>query len=309
MAWCQGVDGTRLLIAPDPAAAALGTGSGPLLSLRHPKSGNKACYRLADRTLQEVHWFKQTYTSWFLGDYVCEGQFTYTNLFLDLFHFSLFFISILFSCTDGGLYFVTPVDPVFILLPIFYEARMKKGDDDPGKFRQLDEILFIDAYPGYQHLMSIAENCMQVVCEMKEIGSSKFFRLDDSKVIAWLYCKVLHLKLALPSLDKKYATMDEKTALTEAVKIVGEYIKNEAWLKLLCKYLNIDMTESSKMGSEFESSLASKERKLLEQASNSFQGQEGSGNKKSKRGGKQVKKTKLETQSRNIKDMFSKKKS
>ncbi|CAN1186891.1 Ribonuclease H2 subunit B [Linum perenne] len=282
MAWCQGVDGTRLLIAPDPAAAALGTGSGPLLSLRHPKSGNKACYRLADRTLQEVHWFKQTYTSWFLGDYVCE---------------------------DGGLYFVTPVDPVFILLPIFYEARMKKGDDDPGKFRQLDEILFIDAYPGYQHLMSIAENCMQVVCEMKEIGSSKFFRLDDSKVIAWLYCKVLHLKLALPSLDKKYATMDEKTALTEAVKIVGEYIKNEAWLKLLCKYLNIDMTESSKMGSEFESSLASKERKLLEQASNSFQGQEGSGNKKSKRGGKQVKKTKLETQSRNIKDMFSKKKS
>ncbi|CAN0836882.1 Ribonuclease H2 subunit B [Linum grandiflorum] len=281
MAWWQGVDATRLLIAPDPAAA-LRTGSGPLLSLRHPKSGNTSCYRLTSGALQEVHWFKQPYTSWFLGDYVCE---------------------------DGGLYFVTPMDPVFILLPIFEEARMKKGDDDLGKFRQLDEIMFIDGYPGYQHLMSIAENCMQVVCEMKEIGSSKFFRLDDSKVLTWLYCKIRHLKLALPSLDKKYATMDEQTALTEAIKIVGEYSKDEGWLKLLCKNMKLDMGESTKMGSDAESCLASKERKLLEQASNSFQGQEGSGNKKnkSKRSGKQSKKPKLETQSRNIRDMFSKK--
>ncbi|CAN0836884.1 Ribonuclease H2 subunit B [Linum grandiflorum] len=264
MAWWQGVDATRLLIAPDPAAA-LRTGSGPLLSLRHPKSGNTSCYRLTSGALQEVHWFKQPYTSWFLGDYVCE---------------------------DGGLYFVTPMDPVFILLPIFEEARMKKGDDDLGKFRQLDEIMFIDGYPGYQHLMSIAENCMQVVCEMKEIGSSKFFRLDDSKVLTWLYCKIRHLKLALPSLDKKYATMDEQTACNSSTR-----------------HHLLDMGESTKMGSDAESCLASKERKLLEQASNSFQGQEGSGNKKnkSKRSGKQSKKPKLETQSRNIRDMFSKK--
>lgn len=39
--------------------------------------------------------------------------------------------------------------------------------DDLGKFRQLDEIIFINDYPGYQHLMSIAENCMGVVCEIK----------------------------------------------------------------------------------------------------------------------------------------------
>lgn len=39
--------------------------------------------------------------------------------------------------------------------------------DDPGKFRQLDEIMFVNSYPGYQHLIPIAENCMQVVCEIK----------------------------------------------------------------------------------------------------------------------------------------------
>lgn len=43
---------------------------------------------------------------------------------------------------------------------------MQKGDD-PGKFRQVDDMLFIDGYPGYQQLMSVAENCMQVVCEVK----------------------------------------------------------------------------------------------------------------------------------------------
>lgn len=43
---------------------------------------------------------------------------------------------------------------------------MQKGDD-PGKFRQLDEILFINDYPGYQQLFSIAKDCMEVVCESK----------------------------------------------------------------------------------------------------------------------------------------------
>lgn len=40
-------------------------------------------------------------------------------------------------------------------------------NDDPGKFRQVDEIIYVVGYPGYQHLSSIAENCMQVVCDVK----------------------------------------------------------------------------------------------------------------------------------------------
>lgn len=43
---------------------------------------------------------------------------------------------------------------------------MQKGDD-PGNFRQLDEIIFIDGYPAYQHLFSVAEKSMQVVCDVK----------------------------------------------------------------------------------------------------------------------------------------------
>ncbi|KAL3819500.1 hypothetical protein ACJIZ3_005405 [Penstemon smallii] len=103
MAWWEGVDETRILIAPDPSTS--GKHVGHFLSLRHPKTGNTTCYLYCDGVLQELHWFKQSYGSWFFGDYVCEV--------LGLPH------------TDGRLYTATPVDPVFILLPIFEEARMK----------------------------------------------------------------------------------------------------------------------------------------------------------------------------------------
>ncbi|PQQ21959.1 ribonuclease H2 subunit B [Prunus yedoensis var. nudiflora] len=150
MAWWEGFDEIRLLIAADTAET--GNDVGQLLSLRHPKSGNSMCCLLVNGVLQELNWFKQSYTSWFLGDYVAE---------------------------DGGLYSATPVDPVFILLPIFEEARMKKGDD-PGKFRLVDEIIFVEGYPRYQKLLSIAENCMQAVCEIK-VGVSQGSQFSSRK--------------------------------------------------------------------------------------------------------------------------------
>jgi ribonuclease H2 subunit B len=46
--------------------------------------------------LQEVNWFKERYRSWFLGDSVIS---------------------------DGGLYLSTPVDPLFLALPILEASR------------------------------------------------------------------------------------------------------------------------------------------------------------------------------------------
>lgn len=45
--------------------------------------------------------------------------------------------------------------------------------DDVGKFRQLDDIMLIDGYPAYEQLLSVAENYMQLVCEVK--GHSLLF--------------------------------------------------------------------------------------------------------------------------------------
>ncbi|KAL5537672.1 hypothetical protein UlMin_043997 [Ulmus minor] len=271
MALFEGLDEIRLLIAPD--GGVLGNGVGRLLSLRHPKSGNSTCYILNNELLQELHWFKQPYTSWFLGDYVAE---------------------------DGRLYTATPVDPVFILLPIFEEARMMKGDD-LGKFRQLDEILLIDGYPGYQQLLSIAENCMQIVCQVKEIGSSNFFRLDDSKVMAWLYYKVCQLKQSLLTLDKNYAAQDEKVTLSDAVSVLGEYVKHDPWLKQLCARLGVNLEEITRKATDTGAHPFTVET----EPGSSFSQEKNKSNKKTTRGGKQTKKAKLETGSHNITEMFS----
>ncbi|KAI3883034.1 hypothetical protein MKX03_003459 [Papaver bracteatum] len=113
MSWWEGNEESRLLIAPK-SGSSTGTGNvdGVMLSLKHPKSGNKACYFLNNGSLQELNWFKQSYGSWFLGDYVCQ---------------------------DGGLYITTAIDPVFLFLPIFDEARLKKNGDQ-GMFRSVDEV-------------------------------------------------------------------------------------------------------------------------------------------------------------------------
>ncbi|XP_055810010.1 uncharacterized protein LOC129880137 isoform X3 [Solanum dulcamara] len=268
MAWWEGLDEARVLIAPEPSKD--GNKVEQLLSLQHPKSGNATCYPCVNGSLQELHWFKQSYGSWFLGDYVCE---------------------------DGRLYTATPVDPVFVLLPIFEEARMKKNDD-PGKFRQVDEIIYVVGYPGYQHLSSVAENCMQVVCDVKDVGMTKFFRLNDEKVLKWLCLKVIQLKKTLLTLDKNYAARDKK----EILSIIGEYLKEEPWLKLLCSKLSIDLQDDTKASnSEIHSSPT---ENGFEPFNHGQQGKSG-GQEKTTRNTRQTKKIKVETNSLNIKDMFS----
>ncbi|KNA18643.1 hypothetical protein SOVF_068820 [Spinacia oleracea] len=272
MNWWESPDGEiRVLIAPDKGTS--GSDAGQLLSLRHPKSGTAANYLFINDGLHELQWFKKSHTSWFLGEYVCE---------------------------DGSLYLSTPVDPVFIMLPIFEDARMKKRDD-PGKFRQLDEILYIDGYPGYQHLLPVLENSMSVVCEVKDIGSTKFFRLDDSKVIAWLCAKVDRLKKTLLTLDKNYAAQDDKHTLAEVVSILGEYLRDKPWVELLCSHLRLDLQDLTRKADDHSSPVPDSGLQFSIQENG---GAESTGKKSAKivRPGKKVK---IEKDSHNIKDMFS----
>ncbi|KAL4590317.1 hypothetical protein LXL04_003245 [Taraxacum kok-saghyz] len=274
MAWYEDVEETRLLVSSsDPSATR--EDMGQLLQLRHPKTGESTCYLLINGCLQEINWFKQSYGSWFMGDYISE---------------------------DGRLYAATPVDPVFILLPIFDKARMKNGSD-PGKFRQLDEIIYHNDYPGYHHLSSIAEKSMEVVCDFKEVGSIKFFRLNDSKVLTWMYCKVQQLKETLLKLDKNYAAQSQKDTLIDAVMILGEYLQDDPWLKLLSNNLKLNIDEAVKVEGP-KTEILSSSAPTSQSSFKPKQEQIGM-EKRVTRNGKQNKKIKIETNSHNIKDMFS----
>ncbi|KAL2241173.1 UNVERIFIED_CONTAM: Ribonuclease H2 subunit B [Sesamum indicum] len=318
MAWREGANETRVLIAQD--LSTLGKHLGKFLSLRHPRTGNTTCYLYSDGGLQELHWLNQSYGSWFLGDYVCE---------------------------DGRLYTATPVDPVFILLPIFEEARMKKGND-PGKFRQLDEIIYIHGYPGYQSLSSIAEKTMQVVCDLKEVGSTKFFRLNDLKVLKWLCYKLCdpsqsylphYDNKSLPDLYRKLHNNVGELALSiqnnaypprwlyimfgmerfhqgtsmftsstwifrhvfDAVSIVGEYLKDEPWVNLLCNKLKLNLQDWTK----------AEDTETLPPSTGSGPAsfnpvKENNGiDRKVVRSTRQAKKARVEKDIQNIKEMFS----
>lgn len=278
MAWCEGLVAPRLLISPLPSISNQGGNAnleGNILALRHPQSGKPTNYILNEGSLHELHWFKQSYGSWFLGDYVCE---------------------------DGSLYVSTPVDPIFVLLPIFEEARMKK-ENDQGMYRQLDEILYVEGYPGYQHLLSMAQDTMKIVCEVKEIGSLQYFRLDNSKVLNWLCCKVQNLKSTFLKLDKNYAAQEERETLKDVVSILGEYVTDKPWLTLLCNHLQLMIGETHKEETQAETS-----QNLLESdvaSSHAFQSKvvNGRSTVSTKR---QPKKMKTETNSKNIRDMFQK---
>ncbi|PAN38686.1 hypothetical protein PAHAL_7G189600 [Panicum hallii] len=261
----------RVLISPRPLDA---SAQGNVLSLRHPRSGDETGYLFINDQLQEINWFKERYGAWFLGDYVCE---------------------------DGGLYYCTPVDPIFIFLPIFEAARMSNGKD-PGKYRQLDEILYIEGYPGYQQLMSVAGHHMELVCEVKEVANMKFFRLDDSKVLSWLCCKVHNLKEVFLKLGKNYAAQAEKERLKEAVQMIREYLKDEPWLTLLCKKLQLDLNEiiNDVTTKTSEASFYADSSPAPARPSES---KEANGSAKSSRG-RPAKKPKTEVGSKNIKDMF-----
>uniref|UniRef100_M8C5S3 Ribonuclease H2 subunit B n=1 Tax=Aegilops tauschii TaxID=37682 RepID=M8C5S3_AEGTA len=231
-------------------------------------------YLFTDGQLHEFNWFKERYGSWFLGDYVCE---------------------------DGSVYYCTLVDPIFILLPLFEAARMSNGKD-LGKFRQLDEILYIEGYPGYQHLMSIAGKHMELVCEVKEVANMKFFRLDDSKVLTWLCCKVHSIKEAISKLGKNYAAQGERELLKEAVQIIRENLKDEPWLTVLCKKLQLDINEINDMAKTNNTSFCADSSPVPAPARPS-EGSVGNGSAKSSKG-RPAKKLKPEVGSKNIKDMF-----
>ncbi|XP_048551932.1 ribonuclease H2 subunit B-like [Triticum urartu] len=270
--WCENMAlPPRVLVAPRPSGA---NGQGNILLLRHPKLEEETQYLFTDGQLHEFNWFKERYGSWFLGDYVCE---------------------------DGSVYYCTLVDPIFVLLPLFEAARMSNGKD-LGKFRQLDEILYIEGYPGYQHLMSIAGKHMELVCEVKEVANMKFFRLDDSKVLTWMCCKVGCYKRAISKLGKNYAAQGERELLKEAVQIIRENLKDEPWLMVLCKKLQLDISEINDMAKTNDTSFCADSSPVPAPARPSEGGVGNSSAKSSK--GRPAKKLKPEVGSKNIKDMF-----
>ncbi|CAI7856513.1 unnamed protein product [Closterium sp. NIES-54] len=216
----------RVLIVGDggsPAGPAMeeraGGGRQHVLHLAHQKTGAAACYMQQGGAVLEVAWFKDALSSWLLKDSVLQ---------------------------DGSLFMATPIDAAFLLLPILDKSRMKKeGSGSEGMFRSLDEICTVDGFPSYGWLQSqgVWDPVLPLITDIREVGSTRFYRLNDSRVLAWLTCKVAALKAALRQHGEAPVRGLPDTDLEAyAVGLLSEYLP-ASFHAALCRHLSISEGE------------------------------------------------------------------
>ncbi|NXC45702.1 RNH2B Ribonuclease, partial [Penelope pileata] len=172
--------------------------------------------------LFEVKAFHEEYRSWFIGETVQQ---------------------------DGRLLFVTPMDPLFLIL--YY---LIKADKEQGKFQPLDQVVVDSEYPYCPLLLKCEDvkRSIHHVTEEKEIGGQKFHKYSQEKTLKWLKKKVNQTVKALKSnnvcvgeriffatfVSSKQITDSEEDYVRYAHGLLSEYIPEEL-SKELSKYLGL----------------------------------------------------------------------
>lgn len=132
----------------------------------HPHNGVPSLFLFYQKKVYELMKFKEEYRSWFIDNSVQK---------------------------DGALHIVTPVDPLFLVLPYFEKAAQK------DQYTTLDNILHDD-----NHNIGLAklENCvdkemLQNICTCKGDDEFTAYKLNEDKMLEWLSKKVRKLSLHL----------------------------------------------------------------------------------------------------------------
>ncbi|XP_072902006.1 ribonuclease H2 subunit B isoform X1 [Hemitrygon akajei] len=162
-----------VVLAPESAIdAPKKRNSGPVFTkLRNPKTGSAALYLFSSdcKQVYEVKAFDEDYHSWFIGQSVQR---------------------------DGRLLFVTPLDPLFLVLPYFINANEKQG-----KFEPADQVVKDEEFPACASLLKCPRTLESLhhVTDVKEMGDRKFYKYNREKTLVWLKKKVEQTVKALKS--------------------------------------------------------------------------------------------------------------
>lgn len=213
--------------------------------LRNPSTDAASLYMLGsgDVQLYEVKAFEEGFHSWFVGQTVQR---------------------------DGRLIFVTPMDPLYLILPYL----IKSGKE--GKFQPVDQVVMDEEFPACSRLLSCTRSLASLhhVAEEKEAGSLKFHRYSEEKTMNWLKKKVERTIVALKKRNisvgegvksttyirvKSEAGNHEEDYLRYAHGLISEYI-SEDLSKALLRHLGLPELTSPK-----ETEPPSKKRKLSDQ--------------------------------------------
>ncbi|XP_066497079.1 ribonuclease H2 subunit B isoform X2 [Hoplias malabaricus] len=240
----QTVNDSWVLIAAE-SAWKTHDGDPTFIKLRNPATGAASQYFFSsgDECVFEVKAFSEDFRSWFIGQTVQR---------------------------DGRIMYVTPIDPVFLLLPY-----LQRGGAE-GNFQQLQQLVVDEDYPGCSRLLNCTQALSSVhhVADEKVMGDRKFHRYNQEKTMEWLKKKVQNTVSALKKSDlsvgegvksSTFVRVKQETDATEdylryAHGLISEYISEEL-SKVLHKLLQLPEISSPK-----EAEPPSKKRKLSDKA-------------------------------------------
>eukprot|EP00270_Netrium_digitus_P019860 TRINITY_DN7956_c0_g1_i1.p1 TRINITY_DN7956_c0_g1~~TRINITY_DN7956_c0_g1_i1.p1 ORF type:complete len:298 (-),score=71.70 TRINITY_DN7956_c0_g1_i1:161-1054(-) len=188
--------------------------------LPEPSTGVRACYSIGHGCLKELQWFKDPLSSWFVGDNVIQ---------------------------DGSLYCLTPVDVIFLLLPLL-SGRQNAGEKggEGAVLRSMADILdsAAEEFPAFRgKVQQLMEEEAHLICNVQLMDGVKYFRLDKNRALAWLCCKVDRTVSALKCHGSPpVCSLPPQELTTYAVGLVGEYL-TEPWMQQLCSHLGIEVED------------------------------------------------------------------
>ncbi|XP_006460823.1 hypothetical protein AGABI2DRAFT_192416 [Agaricus bisporus var. bisporus H97] len=180
--------------------------------------------------------------SWFLGNEVIAGVgFTLSSI-----HFLISFASM----TDGKLLLMTPVDPVFLLLPVL--SCIQPNDGSAGQFKPADDMLEEAALRLQEQSQSrkdgrisnedilrltnlrCARNALKHICDIKEITEEiTVYRYSRERVLDYLRKKVI--RLSTPSTLEKSKTIIRSLAKDGLMEDGNEELLKIGQLRAACE--------------------------------------------------------------------------
>ncbi|XP_041699791.2 ribonuclease H2 subunit B isoform X2 [Coregonus clupeaformis] len=214
------------------------------IRLRNPSTDAASLYLLGsgDVQLYEVKAFNEDFHSWFIGQTVQR---------------------------DGRLLYVTPMDPLYLLLPYLIKAGKE------GKFQPMDQVVMDEDFPACTRLLSCTRSqaSLHHVAEEKEVGSLKYHRYSQERTMEWLKKKA---ERTVKTLRKSNISVGEGVNSTTYVRVKQESgTQEEDYLRyahgLISEYISEDLSKAllkhlqlPELSSPKEVEPPSKKRKLTD---------------------------------------------
>ncbi|XP_078613682.1 ribonuclease H2 subunit B-like [Branchiostoma floridae x Branchiostoma japonicum] len=203
-----------VVVVPDSVAGSQ-DGGPTFVKLLHPKTEKSAMFLFTKENQQvlEVLAFQEEFRSWFIGESVQQ---------------------------DGSLHMVTPVDPLFLVLPYLVKAY------ESGMYMPIDQLLSDDQYPECTRLLScINPSDLEHICDVKGSGDVRACRYSEERTLEWLKQKVEQAADKLTDSSVKVTGGAQLLTFTHSLKT--EQASRDDYLRYACglvsDYISTDLSK------------------------------------------------------------------